>query len=143
MAKLCSALVCERVIIDAATQLPIYLNHFNGIAVHPDTPEFIPMFRIVSNWHRDPNVEQTLRVRVVPVDPKGNERLDAQSENSLTSDRPFHRWDAGLPKWRLDQEGLWTLRFDVWAAEGWSEAGSIPFDFARLPPSGPTPTQSS
>ena len=125
MATLVYAVLCQRVIIDQATNFVSYIDILDGVNV-PKLPFAAPPSTVGTIWRIENENRLEMRVRV--VSPDGQE-LTGATANPLDL-KPTHqrgRMNVRVPSYEAPTSGTYSIEIDLWTDEGWQMRCQLPF----------------
>lgn len=136
MAELVYAVLCQRVIVDQATNFVSYIDILDGVNV-PKLPFAAPPSMVGTIWRVENENRLEMRVRV--VSPKGQALTEAIA-NPLDL-KPTHlrgRMNVRVPGYEAADPGIYRVEIDLLRDGSWEQRSDLPFQI-NLTESVPTP----
>lgn len=126
MAKLVWALLSQRVIIDAQTNLVSYIDALDAVTIEHFPLKAPPIF-VSAIWQRD--AEKRLEMRVRVYSPEGKQLLE-QEANPLEfeSQHKRGRMTVAVAGFDIATPGRYEFGVETKDKGKWTEATRIPFD---------------
>jgi hypothetical protein len=126
MAKLITAVVCQRALIDAPSNLVSYIDVFDGIDV-PRLPFTVPTVVVASIWQREEEISLSCRVRVKT--PNGDTVAEAQAGPIVyTKGHRRARVHCRVPAFEATSSGLYSFELLVLDGDNWRHVHSTSLD---------------
>ena len=128
MAELVYAVLCQRVIIDQATNFVSYIDVLDGVSV-PKLPYAVPPTMIGTIWQVSNENRLEMRVRV--VGPDGHELADAIA-NPLDL-KPSHqrgRMNVRVPGYEAASCGTYLVEIDLLTNGVWKQRSQLPLQIS-------------
>lgn len=136
MAELVYAVLCQRVIVDQATNFVSYIDILDGVNV-PKLPFAAPPSMVGTIWRVEGENRLEMRVRV--VGPNGQALTEAIA-NPLDL-KPTHlrgRMNVRVPGYDAADSGTYRVEIDLLRNGSWEQRRELPFQI-NLTESVPTP----
>lgn len=133
MAKLVWALLCQRMIIDAQTNLVSYVDALDAVTI-PKFPLKAPPIVVGTLWQREG--EKKLEMRVQVYAPSGLQ-LGAFEAAPLEF-KPEHkraRMNVGVSGFEIAEPGRYQFGIETREKGKWVEVHRVPFDVDPVTPS--------
>lgn len=136
MAELIYAVLCQRVIVDQATNFVSYIDILDGVNV-PKLPFTAPPSVVGTIWRVESESRLEMRVRV--VSPSGQALTEAIA-NPLNL-KPTHlrgRMNVRVPGFEAVDSGTYRVEIELLTDGSWQQRCELPFQI-NLSESNPTP----
>ena len=129
MAKLITAVVCQRALIDGPSNLVSYIDVFDGINV-PRFPFTVPTLVVASIWQREEEDSLSFRVRVSA--PSGDIVAEAQAGPLVyTKGHRRARLHCRVPPFEATDPGLYSFELLLLNRGDWKHVHSTTLDLTH------------
>lgn len=119
------SVLCQNLIVDAASNLVSMINIVTSIRVH-ELPASCPAFSLATLWERDQDKEKDeMKLRIHHEGPSGDKVHILETEN-LTFTSRFHRVNVHLSSLNVEQQGRHKIVVQNKRGARWKKETELP-----------------
>jgi hypothetical protein len=132
------SVLCQSVIVDKETNLPTYINSFNGLSLQGDIPTPIRLGSLVIGtcwWREVSGTEEPFKIRLsVKRPPNDDKELIIETQALFPEKANSFRLNINARGFAIDKEGLhfFILEKQNEKTNKWQEVASLPFNIQFL-----------